>query len=427
MIERVAILSTGDEITTGKVVDTNANYIADKFVETGMDVAAVITVGDVAKRIIWAWQQAMEQADVIVSTGGIGPTADDLTTELVAKVAAVELTFSEEVAENIRRLFASFNRPMPENNLKQAQFPAGAEIIPNHLGTAPGYRLDLDTSTGKKHLIVLPGVPREMKPMIEETVLPWVREMRGGGEVFLTRTFQTFGISESGLDEMVAGVISEDEGSLAFRANFPQISMRIIVRGKPGEAEQRLDSLSDRIRDKIGTYVYGEGDLTMEDVVGQLLKEQSKTLSLAEACSGGLVGHRVSNVPGSSAYFQGGVTAYSDTAKTQLLGVQPATLQLHGAVSEEVVREMATGVRERLGADIGIAMTGIADPDGATEDKPVGTACIALAMDDTLVSRQYKLWGNREWIKTLISQLALDWVRRALLGIPINEAGFIRR
>ena len=427
MIERVAILSTGDEITTGKVVDTNANYIADKFVETGMDVAAVVTVGDVAERIIWAWQQAMEQADVIVSTGGIGPTADDLTTELVAKVAGVELTFSEEVAENIRRLFASFNRPMPENNLKQAQFPAGAEIIPNHLGTAPGYRLDLDTPKGKKHLIVLPGVPREMKPMIEETVLPWVREKRGGGEVFLTRTFQTFGISESGLDEMVAGVISEDEGSLAFRANFPQISMRIIVRGKPGEAEQRLDRLSDRIRDKIGTYVYGEGDLTMEDVVGQLLKEQSKTLSLAEACSGGLVGHRVSNVPGSSAYFQGAVTAYSDAAKTQLLGVQPATLQLHGAVSEEVVREMATGVRERLGADIGIAMTGIAGPDGATEDKPVGTACIALAMDDTLVSRQYKLWGNREWIKTLISQLALDWVRRALLGIPINEAGFIRR
>lgn len=427
MIERVAILSTGDEITTGKVVDTNANYIADKFVETGMDVAVVVTVGDVAERIIWAWQQAMEQADVIVSTGGIGPTADDLTTELVAEVAGVDLMFSEEVAENIRRLFASFNRTMPENNLKQAQFPAGAQIIPNHLGTAPGYRLDLETPHGKKHLIVLPGVPREMKPMIEETVLPWVREKRGGGEVFLTRTFQTFGISESGLDEMVAGVIGQDEGSLAFRANFPQISMRIIVRGKPGEAEQRLDTLSDRIRDKIGTYVYGEGDVTMEDVVGQLLKERAKTLGLAEACSGGLVGHRVSNVPGSSAYFQGAVTAYSDSAKTQLLSVQPATLQLHGAVSEEVVREMATGVRERLGADIGIAMTGIAGPDGATEDKPVGTACIALAMDGTLVSRQYKLWGNREWIKMLISQLALDWVRRALLGIPINEAGFIRR
>ena len=427
MIERVAILSTGDEITTGKVVDTNANYIADKFVEAGMEVATVITVGDVAERIVWAWRQAMEQADVIVSTGGIGPTADDLTTELVAKVAGLELTFSEEVAENIRRLFASFNRVMPENNLKQAQFPAGAVIVPNHLGTAPGYRLDLDTSQGTKHLIVLPGVPREMKPMMEDTVLPWVREMRGGGDLFLTRTFQTFGISESGLDEMIAGTIDEDEGRLAFRANFPQISMRVTVRGRPGEAEQRLEGLSERIRAKIGAYVYGEGDVTMEEVVGRLLTDNGKTLGVAEACSGGLVGHRVTNVPGSSTYFRGSVVAYSDTAKAQLLGVQPQTLERHGAVSEAVVGEMASGVRERLASDIGIAMTGIAGPDGATEDKPVGTACLALANDAGVVSRRYKLWGNRDWIKTLISQLALDWVRRALLGLPINEASFIRR
>lgn len=427
MIERVAILSTGDEITTGKVVDTNANYIADKFVEAGMEVATVITVGDVAERIVWAWRQAMEQADVIVSTGGIGPTADDLTTELVAKVAGLELTFSEEVAENIRRLFASFNRVMPENNLKQAQFPAGAVIVPNHLGTAPGYRLDLESPHGKKHLIVLPGVPREMKPMMEDTVLPWVREMRGGGDLFLTRTFQTFGISESGLDEMIAGTIDEDEGRLAFRANFPQISMRVTVRGRPGEAEQRLEGLSERIRAKIGAYVYGEGDVTMEEVVGRLLTDSGKTLGVAEACSGGLVGHRLTNVPGSSTYFRGSVVAYSDAAKAQLLGVQPQTLERHGAVSEAVVGEMASGVRERLASDIGIAMTGIAGPDGATEDKPVGTACLALANDAGVVSRRYKLWGNRDWIKTLISQLALDWVRRAVLGLPINEASFIRR
>ena len=427
MIERVAILSTGDEITTGKVVDTNANYIADKFVEAGMEVATVITVGDVAERIVWAWRQAMEQADVIVSTGGIGPTADDLTTELVARVAGLELTFSEEVAENIRRLFASFNRVMPENNLKQAQFPAGAVIVPNHLGTAPGYRLDLETPHGKKHLIVLPGVPREMKPMMEDTVLPWVREMRGGGDLFITRTFQTFGISESGLDEMIAGTIDEDEGRLAFRANFPQISMRVTVRGRPGEAEQRLEGLSERIRAKIGAYVYGEGDVTMEEVVGRLLTDSGKTLGVAEACSGGLVGHRLTNVPGSSGYFRGSVVAYSDAAKAQLLGVQPQTLERHGAVSEAVVGEMASGVRERLASDIGIAMTGIAGPDGATEDKPVGTACLALANDAGVVSRRYKLWGNRDWIKTLISQLALDWVRRAVLGLPINEASFIRR
>ena len=427
MIERAAILSTGDEITTGKVVDTNSNYIADKLIEAGLDVASIVTVGDVSDRIIWAWEQAMVHADVIISTGGIGPTADDLTTELVAQVAGVGLTFSEEVAENIRRIFASLNRTMPENNLKQAQFPAGATIIPNHLGTAPGYRLELDTPQGRKHLIVLPGVPREMKPMMEESVMPWIGDVRGGGDVFLTRTFQTFGISESGLDEMVSGVIAEDEGKLAFRANFPQISMRVTVRGKEGEVEQRVEILAQRLREKIGAYVYGEGDVSMEGVVGQLLKEQRKTVGFAEACSGGLVSHRLTNVPGSSNYFLGSIIAYADSAKTQLLDVNPATLSQHGAVSEETVKEMASGVRTRLGTDIGVALTGVAGPDGGTPDKPVGTACLALSMDGTLVSRQYKLWGNREWIKTLTSQLSLDWVRRALLKIPIVESGFIRR
>jgi nicotinamide-nucleotide amidase len=427
MIERVAILSTGDEITTGKVVDTNANYLADKFVEEGVEVVAVITVGDVAERIVWAWRQAIEKADVIVSTGGIGPTADDLTTELVAKVAGVGLFFSEEVAENIRRIFASLKRPMPENNLKQARFPVGSVIISNHLGTAPGYRLDLDTSHGKKHLIILPGVPREMKPMMEETVLPWLREMRGGGDVFLTRAFQTFGISESGLDEAVTGVVSEQEGRLAFRASFPQISLKVTVRGKANDVKGKLEELSDRIRSRIGSYVYGEGDVAMEEVVGKLLKEKGKTLAIAEGSSGGLVSHRLTNVPGCSAYFHGTVVAYADAVKTNLLGVTPAALQKHGAVSEEVVREMAAGVRERLGTAIGVAVTGIAGPEGGTPEKPVGTACLALSTDGTLVSRRYQLWGNRDWQKTLVSQLVLDWVRRALLDIPISESGFIRR
>ncbi|MGH8010717.1 MAG: nicotinamide-nucleotide amidohydrolase family protein, partial [Candidatus Binatia bacterium] len=191
--------------------------------------------------------------------------------------------------------------------------------------------------------------------------------------------------------------------------------------------ETRCEELSHRIRARIGSFVYGEGDITMEQVVGALLTEKGKTLAFAEACSGGLVSHRLTNVPGCSAYFQGTVIAYSDTAKTQLLGVQPLTLRQHGAVSEETVREMAAGVRERLGADLGVAVTGIAGPGGATKERPIGTACFALATDGTLVSRRYQLWGDREWIKTLISQLALDWVRRALLGIPIAESGFIRK
>lgn len=427
MIERAAILSTGEEIITGKVVDTNSNYIANKLVEIGVEVTTVLTVGDVAERIAWAWQRAMDWADVIISTGGIGPTADDLTTEVVAKVAGRELFFSEEVANNIRRIFASLNRPMPENNLKQAQFPEGAVILPNRLGTAPGYRLDLDTPQGKKHLIILPGVPREMKPMMEETVIPWIREMRGAGEIFLTRTFQTFGLSESGLDEMVKGTVSDEEGRLAFRASFPQISLRVTVRGKPHEVEGKLETLSSRIFSRIGSYVYGEGEVTMEEVVGRMLRKKGKTLAVAEALSGGLVSHRLTNVPGASAYFQGNIIAYSDQAKVSLLGVREETLRHHGAASEETAREMAIGVRERAASDIGIAVTGIAGPDGGTPDKPVGTACLALAAADTTVSRRYQLWGNREWIKTLTSQLLLDWVRRYLLGVPIAESGFIRR
>ena len=427
MIERAAILSTGDEITTGKVVDTNANHIADKLIEAGLDVATIVTVGDVAERIVWAWRQAMTQADVVISTGGIGPTADDLTTELVAQVAGVGLTFSQEVADDIRKLFASLGRTMPENNLKQARFPEGATIIPNHLGTAPGYRLALDTGQGRKHLIVLPGVPREMKPMLAESVLPWIAEERGGAAVYVTRTFQTFGISESGLDELVAGVVADDEGKLAFRANFPQISVRVTVHGRADEVEARADDLAQRLREKIGAYVYGEGDVTMEGVVGRLLKEQGKSVAFAEACSGGLVSHRLTNVPGSSAYFPGTLIAYSNRAKTDLLGVAPATLERYGAVSEETVREMASGVRDRFGSDIGVAVTGVAGPDGGTKETPVGTACLALATGETLVSKRYTLWGNREWIKTLTSQLSLDWVRRALLGIPIGQSGFIRR
>ena len=427
MIERAAILSTGEEITTGKVVDTNSNYIANKLVEIGVEVATVLTVGDVAERIVWAWQRAMDWADVIISTGGIGPTADDLTTEVVAKVAGRGLFFSEDVANNIRRIFASLNRTMPENNLKQAQFPEGSVIIPNHLGTAPGYRVDLDTPQGKKHLVILPGVPRELKPMMEETVIPWLREMRGGGEVFLSRTFQTFGLSESGLDEMVKGTVSDEEGRLAFRASFPQISLRVTVRGEPQEVEGKIETLSSRILSCIGPYVYGEGEVTMEEVVGKMLKEKGKTLAVADALSGGLVSHRLTNVPGASAYFQGNIVAYSDQAKMSLLGVREEILHDHGTASEETAREMAIAVRERIGSDIGIAMTGVAGPDGGTPDKPVGTACLALAAADTTASRRYQLWGNREWMKTLTAQLLLDWVRRYLLGLPIAESGFIRR
>jgi nicotinamide-nucleotide amidase len=427
MIEKAAILSTGDEITTGRTLDTNANFIADKLVAAGLDVVAIVVVGDYAERLAWAWREAIRLGDVVLSTGGLGPTVDDLTTETVAQVTGRQLFVDQEVADRIRRMFEAMGRVMPENNLKQAQFPEGAVIIPNALGTAPGFRLDLASEYGLRHLIVLPGVPREMKPMIEEQVLPWLQHARGGNEIYLSQVFQTFGLSESGLDELVAGCVAPQEGRIALRAAFPQISVRLTVHGPPALAPQRLQELGARLRERIGGYAYGEGDATMEAVVGSMLTDRRMTIALAESCTGGLVGHRMTNVPGSSNYFKGGIVAYSNEVKQQSLGVRAETLAQHGAVSEETAMEMAAGVRRVLGTDLGLAITGIAGPDGGTPDKPVGTVCFALATATTVYRRRYQLWGTRDWVKLLSSQIALDWVRRHLLGLDPSGSGISKR
>src|ERR1700687_3553734 len=210
MIERAVILSTGDEITTGKVVDSNSNYIADKLNEIGVDLLAVLTVGDVPERLEWAWRTAIGMGDVVISTGGIGPTADDLTTETIARLAGVKLWRDEATVDHMKRMFATIARPMPENNLKQAMFPEGAEVILNPLGTAPGFRMPVTLNGHTSNLIVLPGVPREMKPMMEDSVIPWINSHRGTDKVYAVRTFQTFGISESALDEAVAGLLKPE-------------------------------------------------------------------------------------------------------------------------------------------------------------------------------------------------------------------------
>ncbi|HKA30181.1 MAG TPA: competence/damage-inducible protein A [Candidatus Binatia bacterium] len=421
MIERAAILSTGDELTTGRIVDSNASWIADKLFEIGVDVACVITVGDYPDRIEWAWNQALRKADVIISTGGIGPTADDLTSETVARVLGVPLVEHAESADRIRRWFAATGRTMPLNNLKQALMPQGAVLVPNALGTAPGYRV----AHGDRHLVVLPGVPREMKPMMEETVLPWLRSQRGG-DVYLARTFQTFGVTESGLDELVAGVVDPAEGRVSFRASFPEVSVRVVVHGEPAVARERLAVVGDRLRAAIGAGCYGEGAVTLEETVGRLLAERGLTVATAESCTGGLVAHRLTNVPGSSAYVRGGVVAYANDAKHRLLGVATATLADHGAVSEETAAEMAAGARQAMGADIAVSTTGIAGPDGGTPEKPVGTVCLGLSAAGETLAARYQFWGTRDWVKLLASQVALEWIRRHILGLPVRELPLFR-
>jgi nicotinamide-nucleotide amidase len=422
MIERAVILSTGDELTTGRIVDTNANWLANALFEIGVDVVAVLTVGDYPERLEWAWREALRQGDLVVSTGGIGPTADDLTSETVARVLGRPLVEDTESSDRIRRFFASVKREMPLNNLKQALMPEGYVVVPNPLGTAPGYRVEHDG----RHVVVLPGVPREMKPMVTDTVLPWVRGLRGG-DVYVARTFQTFGITESGLDELVTPLVDPSDGRLSYRASFPEISLRVVVHGEPADAERRADVVAARVREALGTYCYGEGVTSMEEVVGKLLKERGQKIALAESCTGGLVTHRLTNVPGSSGWVLGGVNAYANTVKEKVLGVSHETLKVHGAVSKECAGEMADGARRVLGADIAVSTTGIAGPDGGTPDKPVGTVCFGLSTAEETLTARFQLWGTRDWVKLMASQVALEWVRRKLLGVPIKDFELFRR
>jgi nicotinamide-nucleotide amidase len=427
VIEKAVILSTGDELTSGLTVDTNSNFLADKLFEIGVDLVAVITVGDDAERIGWAFASGLDQADLVIATGGLGPTADDLTTETLAATLGRGVVFDEESAEHIRALFRSISRTMPENNLRQANFPEGAVILANPLGTAPGYRLEVEWKERKRFIVVMPGVPREMKPMLENTVLPWIRSLDQSGLVYRSRSFQTFGASESALDEMMAGAIAPEEGRLSFRAAFPQISVRVTAHGSPGEVDEKLARLGERVRARIGDYVFGEGAATMEAVVEELLRTRGWKLATAESVTGGLVAQRLTNVAGSSQVFVGALVAYTLEAKQAMLGVRRETLERHGAVSEETAKEMATGARRACAADVAVSVTGIAGPDGGTPQTPVGTVYVGFAADGISVARRYPLWGTRDWIRLLASQIALDWVRRHALGRRPEESLLIRK
>jgi len=428
MALRAAILSTGEELTTGKIADTNAQWLADRCFGLGIDVAAVLVVGDDRGRIRWAWERAFEAAELVLCTGGLGPTTDDLTTETVAALLGETVRFDEASADRIRQRFARMKRPMPESNLRQALFPQSATILDNPLGTARGYRVSCDREIGgacvTRHLVVMPGVPREMKPMFDERVVPWLTGLPGVGAPPVTRVFQTFGMSESALGEKVSALVGVDDARVSYRASFPKIAVKLILPGTLDDARQRIDGLAARVREALGPVVYAEGEATMEEEVGRVLGARNASVAVAESCTGGLIGHRLTDVPGSSAYFLADFVTYSNEAKVTVLGVSPQTLESFGAVSEETVREMAAGARRLSGADVAVATTGVAGPGGGTKERPVGTVCFGLDADGVRLSCRHQLWGSRDWIKLLTSQIALDWVRRWALGLPVLESGF---
>lgn len=412
MMGKAVILSTGDELITGRVVDTNSAYIADKLYGLGIEVIAVFKVGDTRERLLWALQHGVGLGELVIGTGGLGPTTDDLTTEVVAEFLGRQLQMDEGVAEALRRRFTSRGVEMTPNNLKQALFPAGSDIIPNPVGTAPGFRA---ATQDRKYLIWLSGVPREMEVMLEQSVLPWIAEQRKGTGEILASTFKIYGLTESKLGEILKPIPISDEVRLSYRANFPDLSLRLTVRGG-AEREKIFSELRARIQELIGSYIYAEGDETLEEIVGRLLLEKSWTLALAESCTGGYIGHRITRVPGSSAYFKTSAVTYSDDSKIRFLGVQSATLKQHGAVSREAALEMAEGVRRQAEADIGLSVTGIAGPTGGSPEKPVGTVWMALARDKESDARLFRFQGDRERVILFASQAALNWLRTSLLA-----------
>jgi len=411
MIEKAVILSTGDELITGRVVDTNSAYIADQLCSLGLEIVAILKVGDTKERLLWALRRGVELGDVIIGSGGLGPTTDDLTTEVVAEFLGRKLETNEGVAEALKRRFESRGYPWTLNNLKQACFPEGADIIPNPIGTAPGFRLSVG---GGKTLFWLSGVPKEMEVMMKESVFPWAAQERKEGDEISTCTFKVCGLTESKLDAILKPILLTQDAKLSFRAHYPDLSLRLTVKGGK-ERETLFSELKTRIKDLVSPYVYGEGEETLEEIVGRQLIGKGWTLAVAESCTGGIISHRITRVAGSSAYFKSGAVTYSNESKVRFLGVEGSTLERHGAVSRETALEMAEGIRREAGADIGLSSTGIAGPTGGTPEKPVGTVWVGVVYREWGEARRFQLRGDRERIILGASQAALNYLRTTLL------------
>jgi nicotinamide-nucleotide amidase len=411
MIDGAVILSTGDELITGTIVDTNSAAIADRLLSVGVEVAGVLKVGDDREKLLWALEQARSLGDLVIGTGGLGPTADDLTTEAVAEFLGCELKLDEQIGESLKRRFESRGIVWTANNLKQALFPEGSTRISNPFGTAPGFRISMGAG---KTLIWLSGVPREMTAMLNETVIPWVLQQRTDTEQISACIFKIYGLTESRLDDILKAVNLGSEAKLSFRADYPDLSVRLTAKGAQ-ERETVFKRLQEEIRKLLGSYVYAEGDVSLEEIIGEMLLKKRLTLSLAESCTGGYISHRITRISGSSAYYCGGAVTYSDEAKMRFLGVHSTTLKKYGAVSRETALEMSRGIRERTGASISLSVTGIAGPSGGSPEKPVGTVWISIAQSNRHEVQLFRFHGERERIVLGASQAALNWLRMALL------------
>ena len=435
---KAEIITIGDELMRGEIVDSNKARIAERLLLHDLDCRHQVSVLDDPADMRDAFRRAAARSDFVLVSGGLGPTRDDLTTEVLAETFGRELELDPESLTAIEAFFSRVGREMVETNRKQAYFPTDADVLPNPIGTAPGFSI----REGRAVFFAMPGVPRELDKMMDEQVLPRIearldavsREAGSGEARHFVRAalLATFGLGESTLEAELADLAREGDVELGFRTSFPDNFLRPVARAATAEeADRRIAEVTRAIRERLGPVVYGagEGDTpdTMESLVGRLLTEHGMTVATAESCTGGLIAERFTDVPGSSAYFLGGVVSYSNEAKTEMLGVSEDVLAREGAVSEPVVRAMAEGVRERFGSDFGVATSGISGPDGGTPEKPVGLVWIALASATGTHTDSFVFQVDRSRHRRLSAQVALDWIRRSLIGAELVGPSLLRR
>ena len=418
----IEIINTGSELMIGRVLNTHSQWLCAQLDSLGYTVSRQVTVNDDGSSIVNAVKNALAHTDTVIVTGGLGPTTDDLTRPLIAQLFGRRLLVDDSTLERIRAFFAKRGTAVPFHCEIQAQYPEGALVIPNDYGTAPGLLIELEqnpfrSETGKAVLILLPGPPRELHPMFTERVIPLLREKMPPAEDYVSLTLKTACTGESTIERQVAPALEElvRQGlEIGYCARVGEVELRLSARGS--QARKIVDQAETISRATLGEIIFGTGSDKLEQTVVRLLSERHQTLSTAESCTGGFIAHRVTNVPGASEIFMGSCVTYSNEAKINLLGVDPETLRQYGAVSEQTAREMAEGLRRRMGTDYAVSATGIAGPGGGTPEKPVGTVYIGLSTAQKNEARKQVYNYDREAFKMAVSQIALDWIRRVILS-----------
>jgi nicotinamide-nucleotide amidase len=409
------IITIGNELSSGRTLDLNSWYAAGRLTASGLRVTRITSVGDDHKMVSDALKRAVEASRFVIVTGGLGSTDDDITNEIVAQALNRPLCLDQQMLEQIKDYARASKIKITSSLEKMAWMPEGSRML-NPEGNACGFSLiEKDV-----RLYFLPGVPDQMRYLMDKIVLPEILSRYKTLPIMRQRILKLYGLNEPGIAEIFKKIQGKTGNIVfGFYPRFPENHITISLRGQDEPTvTKELDRVEMEVRRLVGPYIFAPGDQNMEEVVGHLLLEKNLSISVAESCTGGLIGHRLTSVPGSSSYFHGGVVVYSNQSKADLLRVDPRTLETHGAVSERTVEEMARGVKDRIKTDLGLAVTGIAGPGGGTRQKPVGTVHVGLAARGKTFSREYRFWGNRGQVKLNSSMMALDWVRRYLNGNP---------